>query len=143
MCETFFNWLHTYESVAIWLEGIALVAIFIGDRIDASDQQKQTFAQMEIMRNEARATETAASAANKSAEAAAKSAEAVVNAERAWIMTTLDSADHAHIHDTENSQTGEFTSVVHLTLNVGRVPCWEAASFAVCSSLCPDLRLHR
>lgn len=144
MLETFLTWLHKYESVAIWLEGIALVAIFIWDRVDASQQHQQTLAQMEIMRNHARATETAASAADKSAEAAAKSAEAVVNAERSWIMTTLDSADHAHIHDTENSQTGEFTSVVHLTLNytnVGRVPCWitdKAVWFCMLESIPTD-----
>jgi hypothetical protein len=68
MCSAFLDWLTKYEAVAIWLEGIALVAIFIWDRIDASQQHKQTLAQMEIMRNQALATETAANAANKNVE---------------------------------------------------------------------------
>jgi hypothetical protein len=78
------------------------------------------------------------------AEAAARNAEAVVNAERAWIMTTIDNADHAHIQDTENLQTGEFTSIVHLTLNytnVGRIPCWvtdKAVWFRIIESIPND-----
>jgi hypothetical protein len=64
------------------LEGIALLAIFIWDRIDASQQHKQTLAQMEITRNQARATEAAANAANKSAEA-------LINSERAWVIAEL------------------------------------------------------
>ncbi len=27
MLESFLTWLHKYESLAIWLEGIALVAV--------------------------------------------------------------------------------------------------------------------
>jgi hypothetical protein len=40
--------LKTYESVAIWLEGIALVAIFIWDRIDSHQQHKETLAQIDV-----------------------------------------------------------------------------------------------
>jgi hypothetical protein len=76
------DWLKTHESVAIWIEGIALLAIFIWDRVDASQQHKQTLAQMEIMENQARATETAALAASKSVEA-------LINSERAWIIAEL------------------------------------------------------
>ncbi len=78
------------------------------------------------------------------AEAAEKNAEAVVNAERAWIMTTIDHADLVHIQDTENLQTGEFTSVVYLTLNyknVGRIPCWvtdKAVWFLILDSIPND-----
>jgi len=79
MVETITNW---YEPIAIWLEGIALVLIFVWDRIDASQQHKQTLTQMEIMRNQARATEMAANAATKSAEA-------LINSERAWIIPEL------------------------------------------------------
>jgi hypothetical protein len=76
------TWLDSHQYFALWLEGIALLAIFIWDRIDASQQHKQTLAQMEIMQNQARATETAANAANKSAEA-------LINSERAWIIAEL------------------------------------------------------
>jgi len=82
MWETFSTWLHKYESIAIWLEGIALVLIFVWDRRDSRQQHRETLAQMEIMRNQARATETAA-------DAATKSAEALINSERAWVMAEL------------------------------------------------------
>jgi hypothetical protein len=82
MFETITNWLKTYESIAIWLEGIALVAIFVWDRLDSRKQHEETLAQMEVMRNQARATETAANAATKSVEA-------LINSERAWIIAEL------------------------------------------------------
>ena len=56
------NWFDSHQYLALWLEGIALLAIFIWDRIDASQQHKQILAQMEIMQNQARVTETAANA---------------------------------------------------------------------------------
>ena len=42
------SWLETHEFVAIWLEGIALVAIFIWHRIDSHHQHKETLAQMDV-----------------------------------------------------------------------------------------------
>jgi hypothetical protein len=82
MWETISSWLQKYEAVAIWLEGIALLAILIYDIWDGNNQHEQTLAQMEIMRTQAHATETAANAATKSAEA-------LVNSERAWIIAEL------------------------------------------------------
>ena len=38
-------WFSTHEWVAIWLEGIALVAIFIWDRLDSRAQHEQMLAQ--------------------------------------------------------------------------------------------------
>ncbi len=76
------TWLDSHQYLALWLEGIALLAIFIWDRIEASQQHKQTLTQMEITRNQARATETAANAATKSAEA-------LINSERAWLIAEL------------------------------------------------------
>src|SRR5229473_1447728 len=76
------NWFDSHQYLALWLEGIALLAILIWDVISASQQHKQTLAQMEIMQNQARATETAANAANKSAEA-------LINSERAWVIAEL------------------------------------------------------
>jgi hypothetical protein len=82
MIETVINWLKTYDFIAIWLEGIALVAIFVWDRLDSRKEHEETLAQMEIMRGQALATETAANAATKSAEA-------LINSERAWIIAEL------------------------------------------------------
>lgn len=76
------NFLNSYQYLALWLEGLALVLIFVWDRIEASQQHKQTLAQMGIMRNQTSATETAANAANKSAEA-------LINSERAWLIAEL------------------------------------------------------
>jgi hypothetical protein len=76
------NWFDSHQYIAIWLEGLALLAIFIWDRIDSHQQHKQTLAQMEVMQNQTRATETAANAASKSAEA-------LISSERAWIIAEL------------------------------------------------------
>ncbi len=76
------TWLDSHQYLAIWLEGIALLAIFIWDRWDSHQQHKQTLAQMTIMQNQARATETAAHAASKSAEA-------LISSERAWVIAEL------------------------------------------------------
>src|SRR5260370_24153684 len=63
------TWLASHQYLAFWIEGIALLLIFGWDRWDSHQQHKQTLAQMAIMQNQARATETAANAATKSAEA--------------------------------------------------------------------------
>lgn len=76
------NWFDSHQYAALWIEGFALLAILIYDIIDGHHQHKQTLAQMEIMRNQARATETAGNAASKSAEA-------LINSERAWIIVEL------------------------------------------------------
>jgi hypothetical protein len=47
------GWLKEHESLAIWLEGIALLLIFIWDRIDANEQQKEMLKQLEVMRKQA------------------------------------------------------------------------------------------
>jgi len=76
------TWLDSHQYLALWLEGIALLAIFIWDRIDASAQHKQTLTQMKIMESQARGTEIAANAATKSADA-------LINSERAWVVAGL------------------------------------------------------
>jgi len=75
-------WLDSHQYLALWLEGLALLVIFIWDRIDASQQHKQTLEQMKIMRDQALETE-------KAANAASKSAEALINSERAWVVAEL------------------------------------------------------
>jgi hypothetical protein len=84
------TWLQAHEqSLAIWLEGFALVAIFFLELkeykrqgVDRIAQHKESADQMEIMRIQARATETAARAAQESVEA-------FKNSERAWIIAEL------------------------------------------------------
>ncbi len=72
------TWLDSHQYLALWMEGIALLAIFVWDRIDSSQQHQQTLAQMKIMQDQARGTEMAAIAAKTSADA-------LINSERAWI----------------------------------------------------------
>lgn len=66
------NWLDTltrYEAVAVWLEGIALVLIFIWDRWDFHRSHKETIAQLKLAQDQITATQ---------------------NAERAWVLTELE-----------------------------------------------------
>jgi len=67
MLQTVANWLSRYESVAIWLEGIALVLIFIWDRIDANEQQKEMLKQLDVMRKQAETMQLQAAAAQDNA----------------------------------------------------------------------------
>ncbi len=80
------DWLKTYESLAIWAEGIALVAIFFLDwreyrrqGKERADQHRETADQMAIMQSQA-------DAAKANADAAKDSADALVNSERAWVL---------------------------------------------------------
>jgi hypothetical protein len=59
MCTGFLDWLTKYQAVAIWLEGLALVAIFFWDRKDASDQRKETLEQLAIGRKQIHADRVA------------------------------------------------------------------------------------
>lgn len=88
MCPipSIFHWFDTHQYLALWLEGIALVLIFVWDRIEASQQHKQTLEQMKIMRDQALATE-------KAANAAAKSAEALIDTERAWVLAEIGESE--------------------------------------------------
>jgi len=40
------TWFQSHEFVAIWLDGIALVAIFVWDRIDSQEQHRETLKQI-------------------------------------------------------------------------------------------------
>jgi len=62
------SWFDSHQYVALWVEGISLLAILIWDVISSSQQHRQTLAQMEIMQKQARATE---------------------NSERAWVIAEL------------------------------------------------------
>jgi|HubBroStandDraft_1064217.scaffolds.fasta_scaffold43297_3 hypothetical protein len=53
--DEFFAWLRNNESIAIWLEGLALVLIFIWDRIDAHQQDETSLAQLRVSQDQVEA----------------------------------------------------------------------------------------
>jgi hypothetical protein len=68
MWQSVANWLRTYESVAIWLEGIALVLIFIWDRLDSRQQHRETLVQSKVSQQQVEAAKVAALATKESAD---------------------------------------------------------------------------
>src|SRR5882672_9465460 len=82
MCEILWPWLQASEPIAVWLEAIALIAIFFLDwkerkenRREQMRQHEETIAQLDIARSQAEATKKSADAATEAAVAAKKSAE--------------------------------------------------------------------
>src|SRR4029077_3641708 len=53
------NWLKTYESVAIWLEGIALVLLFIWELRGRKEQHEEMLKQLDIARKQIHADRVA------------------------------------------------------------------------------------
>ena len=84
------KWLKDYESVAIWLEGIALILIFIWDRLDSRNQHKETLKQLAL-------TEKSADAAKLSADATMESVKLQKIAMQQWIEITNWHIDHSYI----------------------------------------------
>src|ERR1700731_3482932 len=99
MWESFSSWLRTYESVAIWLEGIALVLIFVWDRLDSRQQHKETLAQLN---------------------ASQAQADALINSERAWLMVDVewDTGKWAdrNAHVIEGSGAGGDTTGIYIVV---------------------------
>ncbi|SRR5229473_3863779 len=115
---TIFPWLDSHQYLALWLEGIALLAIFIWDRWDSHQQHQETLKQMKIMESHAIAAKDAAEAAKANAEAARLNAQAVINSERPWIVVS------ARPHQ---STAGSF---VFTATNKGRTPAvFESGTF--------------
>jgi hypothetical protein len=56
---SFTDWLRNYESVAIWLEGIALVLILVLDWYTRTQEHKETIAHMDIARKQIHADRVA------------------------------------------------------------------------------------
>jgi len=72
MLATVINLLKTYEFIAIWLEGIALVAIFILDwrerkdqRTDREQQHNETLAQLQVSQKQVEVSQEQVEAAQK------------------------------------------------------------------------------
>jgi ElaB/YqjD/DUF883 family membrane-anchored ribosome-binding protein len=97
------NWLDSHQYLALWIEGIALLLIFIWDRWDSHQQHKETLAQMDGMRRQAEliagqnellkesvaVAKDGAEAARANAQAAVLNAQAVINSERPWIVVSV------------------------------------------------------
>jgi hypothetical protein len=72
MGETILNWINTHESIGIWVEAIALVAIFMLDwrerkdqRKDRDEQHKETLAQLQVSKKQVEASQEQAEAMQK------------------------------------------------------------------------------
>jgi hypothetical protein len=114
-CAVVAEWLKTYESLAIWLEGIALVSLFVLEFKQFKDAHKETLEQIDI--------------AKQQAEAARLTAQSVVNSGRAWLMTWLRWRQIGHIVSLD-SQVGD-TQVKMVCIeflltitNDGKTPAW-------------------
>jgi hypothetical protein len=98
MCPTLsavFDWLRTnQQSLAIWLEGLALVAIFWLELAEYKRQGRERKEQ-----NEESATQMRI--ARDAADAAKASADAIRNSERAWILA--DIGNLPNVNPTPNS----------------------------------------
>jgi hypothetical protein len=65
MFNAIITWLKAYEPIAIWLEGIALVLIFIWDRIDSHHQHNETLKQLAVSQKQVEASQEQAEAMQK------------------------------------------------------------------------------
>jgi hypothetical protein len=120
-----FAWLRTNEqSLAVWLEGLALVAIFWLELKEyrrqgreRKEQHDEMVAQMAIMQSQADATRDSADAAKEAAEVAKQSTDAFINSERAWILGTPSLKDKLRVG-------APYTGFVFIWSfkNVGRTP---------------------
>ena len=95
------DWFKLSDSVALWLEGLALLAIFFWDRKDHKEDHKETIDQMKIMSRNAVAAEIAANAVKKSAEVAETALKAVEGAD-----VLLDGAWTHHGHARRDAYQG-------------------------------------
>jgi len=103
----FHVWLREHEGVAVWLEGIALVAIFIWDRVDGNEQHRETIEQLKISRRQV---------------------EALESSERAWLMAEGKErvniiVGEAMVRGVSSGPTSSINFVLQYR-NAGRVPCW-------------------
>jgi hypothetical protein len=107
---TAWDWVKASEPIALWVEGIALVLIFIWDRIDANRGHEETIAQLKIAQDQIKISQ---------------------NAERAWLMTELAWPGGELKVVTGASRQGDEPQVETTTVTVkltcrndGRSPAW-------------------
>jgi hypothetical protein len=114
LLHSIYSWLHNHESLALWLEGIALVLILAWDVWSHIQQRQETVDQMKIMERQALGMETAANAAKKSAELAEMSLRL---AERADVL--LEAVGPVHHPNSGGILTG-YSNVIFRFKNFGR-----------------------
>jgi hypothetical protein len=135
-CDVVFSFLRNNEWIALWVEGLALVAIFYWDRKDAQSDHQETLQQLSLARQQISVGQ--------------KQVEASHNAERAWLMTELvwqDAVenpggsfiweDHFNknkvLHITSEGDKPSTNVQVRLRcLNSGRSPAWVRQIIGYC-----------
>jgi hypothetical protein len=110
-------WLKNHDWLAIWLEGIALVALFVVEFRQFRKSNKDTLEQLEITK--------------KQAETARLTAQSVMNSERAWLMGDLAwRNDKGNLIFVDNQtppdqiKTSTHAEFVLTLRNDGRTPAW-------------------
>jgi len=71
------SWFDSHQYLALWLEGIALLAIFIWDRLDSRKQHEETWTQLKIAQRQVDASLENAYAANTAAKSVINSSCAI------------------------------------------------------------------
>ncbi len=86
------SWLQAFEPIAVWLEAIALIAIFFLDwkerkenRKERREQHEENAAQLQVAQSQAEATKKSADAATEAAQAARKSADIAASLHRPFM----------------------------------------------------------
>ena len=119
------EWLRTHEFIAIWLGGIALILIFVWDRLDRRKQHRETLTQLSVSQKQVEAIQNTAAAARTSGASH-------IHTERAWVMAELDWSEKSVLHIEQSASKSEdegtverVTANVKLTCkNEGRSPGW-------------------
>lgn len=101
------DWLTKYEPVAVWLEGIALLALLGVELWNGHKDRQETVEQLKLAQDQIRASQ---------------------NAERAWVMTELVWQEQNALkvaQTTSDGQTYKTSVMVRLHCrNSGRSPAW-------------------
>src|SRR5258708_11123217 len=112
--QCLWNWLSKHEWLAVWIEGLALVDIFVWDRVDARDSHKVTLAQIAIAREEA--------------QAAKLTAESIKNSEGAWLTASLLwNSGQGRILQSGDEKANNLVTQASFILKIrndGRTPAW-------------------
>src|SRR5258708_5830736 len=112
------------ETIAVWLEAVALIAIFFLDwkerketRQDQQRQHDETAAQLRIAQSQAEATKKSADAATEAALAAKQSAEIAAALHRPFM-----GLDHVKLSPDPNTQNRTVWSIEWGIKNFGTLP---------------------
>ncbi len=113
-----------WETIAVWLEAIALIAIFFLDwkerkenRQDQQRQHEETAAQLRVAQSQAEATKKSADAATEAALAAKKSAEIAAALHRPFM-----GLDNVKLSPDPNTQNRAVWSIEWRIKNFGTLP---------------------